>query len=172
MYTSTKLNYGLYLWKFYIFVVLLDRKHALTQLYAEDKKLLSNLAYSFFQGLSDVFTLFVEHLAHQLVIAEVKDNQWKEELKGVVTEAFSKARKRWQLVNKLAIEAEEMKIPDTLQVDLVPHLWLALHTKMLIYWAVNFLYMQCSILVNLTDHIHKTLEDCDPLNEKMVKKNV
>ena len=95
------------------------REQALSQLYIEDKKLLSNLAYSFLNELSTTFSLFVQHLSQQLVAAEIKDKLWKEELESLAKDAFSDAKKRWLSVSLTAMGRAKMSIPDTLQVDLV-----------------------------------------------------
>ncbi|XP_064381921.1 uncharacterized protein LOC135330895 [Halichondria panicea] len=121
-----------------------NKEQALSQLYIEDKKLLSNLAYSFLNELSTTFSLFVQHLSQQLVAAEIKDKLWKEEVECLAKDAFSDAKKRWLSVSLSAMGRAKMSIPNTLQVDL------------------------CPVTVQLLEHICKTLEDREPTNEKMV----
>ncbi len=139
------------------------REQALSQLYIEDKKLLSNLAYSFLNELSTTFSLFVQHLSQQLVAAEIKDKLWKEEVECLAKDAFSDAKKRWLSVSLSAMGRAKMSIPNTLQVDLVSD-----YTLSPCFNVDLLMCVKCPVTVQLLEHICKTLEDREPTNEKMV----
>ena len=98
-----------------------DRDKALAQLFIEDKKTFDILEYCMFKELCEVFYIMVQHLAQQVMAAKTVDAKWKDELECFVKDAFFKAKKRWQSISLLAMEGDDLQIPDTLQLDLVTH---------------------------------------------------
>lgn len=81
--------------------------------------MLSNLAYHFLDELSTVFCLCVRHFAQQIVVEDIKDKVWKQEVESLVKDSFVKAKTGWHFDSLSALESDEMFITDNLQVDLV-----------------------------------------------------
>lgn len=66
-----------------------------------------------------MFSLSVRYFAQQVVVAEIKDRAWKQEVESLAKDSFAKAKTGWHFDSLSALESDEMSITDTLQVDLV-----------------------------------------------------